>query len=166
MIVIFFDWVGHHAAEIIALCALFFTAYQAIIQRRHNILSVKPHITTFTHRNKTKTAGQLQLQLMNNGLGPAFIDRFQVYLAGERCEANAAVNSVLGDLSKNSSITTLGDDYAMRPDEIRSLLVVTFPIASDEQFDTVEQKLNKLDLEVHYSSAYGEKFVYDSRITP
>ena len=157
------NWIGDHSAEIIAMCALFFTAYQAIVQRRHNILSVEPHITTFTHRNKTKTTGQLQVQLLNNGLGPAFIDRFDAYLYGDACEVNEAVDRVLGDLSKNSSITTLGDEYAMPPGEIRNLLTVTFPIASEERLDEVEKQLNRLDLAVHYRSAYGKKFVFDSR---
>ena len=35
-------------------------AYQAIVQRRHDILSVKPHVATFTHRNKIGNTGRIK----------------------------------------------------------------------------------------------------------
>lgn len=158
-----FEWIGRHAAEIIALCAMGFTAYQVIVQRKHNILSVKPHITTFKNRNRNQNSAQLQIVIMNNGLGPAFINKFQIYLAGQPHEAKAAVASVLKGLQVNTSITTLGDDYAMPAGETRNLLSVSFPCKSEEELEAVAEKLNILDLELHYSSAYGKKFVYDSR---
>lgn len=158
-----FDWIGNHAAEIIALCALGFTGYQVIVQRKHNVLSVKPHITTFTNRNRNQDAAHLQVVIMNNGLGPAFINKFQVYLSGQPSEANAAVTTLLKGLKVNTSITTLGDDYAMPPGETRNLLSVVFPCNSEEEMEAVAEKLNALDLELHYSSSYGERFVYDSR---
>jgi hypothetical protein len=163
MIVTVFEWLGDHVAEIIAACALVFTAYQVTSQRRHNVLSVRPHITTFTHRNKDATFARLDVQLLNNGLGPAFVHKFQVYLSGQPCEANAALNQVLGGLARNSTTTILGDDYAMPPNETRTILSVRFPIGGAEDVDAVEEKLNKLDLEVDYSSAYGESFTYDTR---
>lgn len=157
------EWFGKYTAEIIALCALAFTAYQIIVQRRHNVLSVKPHITTFTNRNKNKNIAQLQVQIMNNGLGPAFIDKFQVYLSGQACEPKAAINSILKGMRVNTTITSLSDQYAMSSGEVRNLLAVIFPCSTDEDMEKMEQKLDKLDLEIQYSSAYGEKFVYDSR---
>lgn len=158
-----FEWIGKHAAEIIALCAMVFTAYQIIVQRKHNILSVKPHVATFTHTNRNNNSAHLQVDIMNNGLGPAFINKFQVYLSRQACEVNAAVNSLLKGLNANTSITKFGDDYAMPAGETRKLLSVTFPCSSDEEMDKIAEKLDRLDLELHYSSAYGEKFIYDSR---
>jgi hypothetical protein len=49
------EWLG----MIIAVCALAFTAYQAYVQRKHNVISVKPHITTFVNRNRNMNTGQL-----------------------------------------------------------------------------------------------------------
>ena len=158
------EWIGKHAAEIIALCAVAFTAYQAIVQRRHNILSVKPHISTFTIRNRAANSARLQILIMNNGLGPAFINKFQVYLSGQPCEPKAAVGSALKGLSADTSMTVLDDDYAMPAGEVRSVLSVTFPCDSEEFFEKVADRLRKLDLEVLYSSAYGKTFVFDSRL--
>ena len=159
----FLGWLGAHVGETIALCALGFTAWQAWVQRRHNVISVKPHITTFVNRNRNQSAGHLEVKVMNNGLGPAFIDKFQVYLSGQPCEANAAVNSLLKGLRVNTSITTLGDDYAMPSGEARTLLAVTFPCTSQDDPEKMAERLDSLDLELHYSSAYGQKFKYDSR---
>lgn len=160
------QWLGNHAAEIIAICALVFTAYQAYVQRKHNVISVKPHITTFVNRNRNDGTGQLSFIIMNNGLGPAFIDKFQAYLSGEPCDAMVAVENLLGGHKVNTSVTTLGDDYAMPSGETRALLAVAFPCRSRDELEEMAEHLDKLDLELHYSSAYGERFRYDSRESP
>lgn len=72
------DWLGTHAAEVIAICALAFTAYQAFLQRQQSRVSVRPHVTTFVNRNRKGNVGELEVILMNNGLGPALLNRFQV----------------------------------------------------------------------------------------
>ncbi len=159
-------WLGRHVAEVIALCALAFTAYQAYVQRRHNVISVRPHITTFVNRNRNQNAGYLEFRIINNGLGPAFINSFQVYLSGTPCDPNKAVSSLLQGRRVNTSITTLGDDYAMPSGEARTLLAVAFPCTSQEELDKMAERLDALDLELHYSSAYGEIFSYDSRESP
>lgn len=148
----------------VALCALGFTAWQISVQRDHNRISVKPHLFIFTTRDKHDNIARLQVLLINNGLGPAFINKFQVYYKGQPCEPDAAISDALGDLSKNSSRTTLGDDYAMPANETKVLLAVTFPVASDEDIDKVKAKIDTLDLVIEYSSAYEKMKPYDSRI--
>ena len=160
------QWLGNHAAEIIAICALAFAAYQAYVQRRHNVISMKPHITTFVNRNRHDNMGQLGFVIMNNGLGPVFIDKFQAYKSGEPCDAMVAVESLLEGYKANTSVTTLGDNYAMPSGEARTLLAVAFPCRSRAELEEMAEHLDKLDLELHYSSAYGEKFLYDSRESP
>jgi hypothetical protein len=157
------NWLSHHAAETIALSALFFTAWQAYTQRQHSKISVKPHLFTFTTRDKSNNGARLQVLLTNNGLGPAFINKYQIFLKGQECEAEAALKSVLGNLSSNSSHTTLGNDYAMPQNEVKVLLSVTFPAQSWEDIEVIEKKINQLDLLVNYSSAYGKKYVLDTR---
>jgi hypothetical protein len=58
---------------------------------------------------------------LNNGLGPAFIDKFQAYLSGKPCDAMDAVESLLKGFPVNTSVTTLGDDYAMPSGEAKEL---------------------------------------------
>lgn len=156
-------FLSKHSSEIIALCALFFAAWQAFTQRSHNKISVKPHLFTFTKRDKHNETARLQVLLTNNGLGPAFINKFQIFVKGQECEAESAIKATLGALAANSSHTILGDDYAMPHNEEKVLLSVTFPSKSWEEIEAVEERLNRLDLLIHYSSAYGDKFILDSR---
>lgn len=148
---------------VVALCALGFTAWQTSVQRAHNRISVRPHLFTFTKRDKVNNIASLQVLLVNNGLGPAFIHKFQIYYKGQPCEANAAISAVLGDLEKNSSHTILGNDYAMPANETKVLLNVTFPVETNEEIDRVKAKVDTLDLVIEYSSAYEKMKPYDSR---
>ena len=151
------------ASLVIALCALGFTAWQTSAQRVHNRISVRPHLFSFTTRDKKNNMARLQVLLINNGLGPALINKFQIYYKGQECEPNAAIDAALGDLVNNSSRTILGDDYAMPEKETKVLLSVTFPATSDEEIDKVEKKIDDLNLVINYSSAYEEMEPYDSR---
>ncbi len=148
---------------VVALCALGFTAWQTSVQRNHNRISVRPHLFSFTKREKHDNIVSLQVLLINNGLGPAFVNKFQVYYKGQTCEPNAAISAALGELSRNSSHTILGDDYAMSANETKVLLAVTFPVVSDEDIASVEAKIDCLDLVIEYSSAYEKMKSYDSR---
>jgi hypothetical protein len=157
------NWLSMYVAETIALCALTLTTWHAHTQRQHNKISLKPHLFTFNTRDKTNNVARLEALLTNNGLGPAFIKKYQVFLNGQPYEAEAAVKLVLGDLSKNASHTILGDDYAMRQNEVKTLLSVSFHAHSWDEIEAVENRLDKLDLLINYSSAYGEKCVLDTR---
>ncbi|MCF9094347.1 hypothetical protein, partial [Vibrio parahaemolyticus] len=68
---------SQYASEIIALCALFLTVYQASSQRRQNRISLKPHLDLFTERHFNNGVGRIEIYLINNGLGPAFIETFE-----------------------------------------------------------------------------------------
>ncbi len=75
------NFIGEYAAEIIALCALIFTAWNIYIQRKHNILSVRPHLARFVCSDHNGEIGTAKFELINNGLGPAFIKNFRNYSA-------------------------------------------------------------------------------------
>lgn len=151
------------ASLVVAICALGYTAWQTSVQRAHNRISVKPHLFSFTAREKHNDIARIEVLLINNGLGPAYINNFQIYYKGQPYEPDAAISAALGELSKNSTWTVLGDDYAMPANETKVLLAVTFPAASDEEIDRVEKKIDTLDLVIEYSSAYEKMNTYDSR---
>lgn len=67
---------------IIALCALGISIWQAILTRKHNKLSFKPHLTSWTHKNTQK--GFYAIEIINNGLGPAIIESFSVKVDDKR----------------------------------------------------------------------------------
>ncbi len=67
---------------VVALCALIFTIWQANQIRKHNRISVTPHITTWTHTDSEKNL--LIVEVMNNGIGPAMINSVSLFVDGEQ----------------------------------------------------------------------------------
>lgn len=164
MIQSFINFLGQNAAEIIAACALSLTIYQAIIARHHNILSVRPHLTTFTHRDKKPGRGFLAFRLLNNGIGPAFIKSFQILLDGRPVDdADQALATVLQGRQYNHTITTLGSDYAMTAGEEKDILVLDLPLAQGETLEQVEAMIDRFDLVIEYVSAYNKPGKLDTR---
>lgn len=156
--------VSNYTAEIIAFCALFFTIWQAFTQRKHNKISVKPHLSQINNRDKHNNDARLQVMVANNGLGPAFINKFQIYFNGVECgEAEKAVKNAIGNITDNYSFSTLGDDSAMAQNETKSILSVALQAQSWKDIEELEKKLSQLEMVIQYSSAYGEKFTLDSR---
>lgn len=163
------ELLGNNAAEIIALCALFFTAHQAYTTRRHNRLSVKPRLATFITSDRFPGKALLSAKLINNGLGPAIIKSFQIYLDGNRLEIKSstqmedALKKVLHDKKLiTTSATFLGKNYAMPAKESKDIVIVNFVLERDNEFEEIVSRL-KFDLVVEYESIYGDKDVFDSR---
>ena len=68
---------------IISLAAITLTIVTLFQTRRHNKLSVTPHLNTFLDQNTPKEC--LSLYLMNNGIGPAKINNITVVINGKPC---------------------------------------------------------------------------------
>jgi hypothetical protein len=64
----------------IALFALGFSIWQGVIQRTHNHVSLEPRINAY-YSNDEK-ADQEGLYVINNGMGPAFVEEFEVTVDG------------------------------------------------------------------------------------
>ena len=63
------------ASGFIALLALFTTMYQSHLSRKHNRLSVKPHIALHSEED----GNTFKIIIRNDGLGPAKIDTLEIY---------------------------------------------------------------------------------------
>lgn len=160
----FVNFLGRHATEVIALCALGLTIFQAIVARRHNALSVQPYITEFNHRETSPGRGLLAFRLMNHGIGPAFITGFKILLDGKPVkDADEALAGVLKDKKYNHSITRLGEGYAMPAGETKDVLVLEVPLGPDESLDEIEERLDRFDVVVDYRSAYKKTATLDTR---
>lgn len=162
-------FLGDNAATILALCALAFTAYQVLSTRKHNRLSVRPHITYFTYRNLNPGQGSLKIEIMNNGLGPAVIDAFEVSLDNKRLpsqnssDIEAKISAILNGQATRTSVTTLGSGYCMPKDQTRALLELHFPATSHGDIQNIEKLLTRFSLVIHYSSMYGDRYTFDSQ---
>lgn len=100
---------------IIALCALLFTAWQVPVQRKHNKLSMKPYLFCHTHTNEYDNALVWKAEVINNGIGPAFITKFKIYYKGEPMSINDALKNVLVNVEYKILHThELGDGAALK----------------------------------------------------
>lgn len=67
------------SAAIIALCAMAATFWQAYLMRKHNRLSVRPHVDDVVSMFPDKPVA---LTIVNNGLGPAIVNGLHINLDG------------------------------------------------------------------------------------
>ncbi len=158
------------AGAFIALCALVFSLWQAAESRRHNRLSFRPHLTTWTERHPEK--GIFELELVNNGLGPAIIKTSTFLLDGVPLGENsitalqAEMNKLFPRNSFELGVGSFENGAAMSPNERITMLRVRFlkePYASG---NVVEQFLERGDLEITYRSFYGEEFKLSTKTEP
>lgn len=68
---------------VISLCAIALTSYGLYATRRHNRLSVTPHLTDYTNRLITNEGLILSYDISNNGIGPAKIKSFVLFREGK-----------------------------------------------------------------------------------
>ena len=75
----------------IAVTALFITLYEVHATRKHNKLSVSPKLTFYGEEATDKY--NFQLQLKNEGLGPAIITSFRIIIDNETIDINSSPKS-------------------------------------------------------------------------
>lgn len=107
------------------------------------------------------------IQIMNNGIGPAIIDVFEIFLDGQKLSSQKSadierkVAEVLEAKTSKTSVTTLGSGYAMPKDQARTLLEVHFPATSQDDIERIEKRLARFSLVIRYSSMYGDRYTFD-----
>lgn len=154
------------SSAVIALCALGLTIWQAHIARRHNMLSVAPHLTAWRHSDKTNNL--FSVELLNNGIGPALIRSFQVQvdghvIAGEGYEPiEKALKVIFSQYQYSSYQSFVSNGYAMSPNEARPLVTVQFSGERLPQPEEIEHATKRIRILIEYSSMYGEPFVFDT----
>jgi hypothetical protein len=67
-------WLSKNATNVIAICALVATFWQACLARKHNLISVKPHLEIASGFNFNEQ--YFFINILNNGLGPALIKKY------------------------------------------------------------------------------------------
>lgn len=154
------------SSAVIALCALGLTIWQACITRRHNKLSVRPHLTTWTHSDRANHL--YAVDLINNGIGPAFIQTFQVCVDGHAMVGEGyepiekALKVLFPQYQFSSRQSFVGSGYSMAANETRPLVVVQFHGTSTPRPEEVDHAIKRVRLLINYSSIYDEMFLLDS----
>lgn len=168
------DFMGKYSAQVIAVCALFLTTYQAAMARRHNRLTVRPHLTTVMHRHtRPESPGIITISatLANRGLGPAIVRGYEVLIDGkpEKADQHWALFEPMqrvfnGKLDERETrIGWIRKGAVLGKDDKFECATLSLDMRDPADLAALEQNVNRLQLRVHYESAYGEKFEYDSR---
>lgn len=154
------------SSSVIALCALGYTVWQGKQARRHNKLSFRPHLTSWSHRNSDK--GVYAIELMNNGLGPALIESFKVKVDGKVIsgEGTEPIEKALKILFPNTQYQShqayMAKGYSMAAKEKCTILAIQFAESTSLSKEATEHTFNRADLIIKYKSFYEEKFTYSS----
>ncbi|MBI5203795.1 MAG: hypothetical protein HZA11_02635 [Nitrospirae bacterium] len=155
------------ASSIIALCALLFSFWQGHITRKHNRISVKPHLTTWEESNPQE--GHYKVALHNNGIGPALIKNFTIKVDGEIIEGEKtekiekALEILFPNLGYTSNHSWFQEGYAMSANEGKTIVEISFQNPEKVNPSVVKSAIERADVIVEYESMYGEKFTFDSK---
>ena len=148
---------------IVASCAIIISIWQGMVNRKHNRMSVRPHLTTW--RQIDPSNGYYQVDLINNGIGPALIEKFCVKVDGKVLPGAEleVIETAMKILFPNNAYTLgkayVGKGYAMAPKERCTIVSVQFLEKPGPSIETVEHALlRRADLEITYTSFYGERF--------
>jgi hypothetical protein len=154
---------------IIALCALGLTLYQAWLTRRHNRLSVMPHLDWNRAITRTNEGVVVRFLLKNSGVGPAII-RSRVFLfngsavathgdvveeLATRCFADRVPHQV-----RHHSLPGIGS--IMPAGQELCVAEVFFPGLKRPQELEISGSLKDVDFVVVYESFYRERFTFST----
>lgn len=147
------------ASIAIALSALAVAIWQGTLMRRHNRLSLRPHLTF--RQMLSEANPQFSLELLNNGIGPAIIKEFQVLLDEERMdhfEAQGwmALLDLIG-LKGRAIGASCGPDEFLASGQ--SLQLIKYesqpaPIGTRE----LRKALRQIEVHIDYQSVYGDRY--------
>lgn len=151
------------AGVVVAIIAVIIACWNAYIQRKHARLSVTPHID-LSYGETTKDP--LGLFMTNNGLGPARIKEFSVFVGNELVKPNylgiwsAAFHKFNQIAPCEANDVTAGQ--MLRAGD--TLLLVKIGHVNESVEDFVEKigefqsVLRQLEVRVSYESLYAEQF--------
>ncbi len=154
------------SSAVIALCAFFLTIWQTCITRKHNKLSVTPHLTTWTHSDKSKSL--YSVELLNNGIGPALINHFEIQvdgypMIGEGLEPiEKALKLLFPQYQYTSSQSFVSKGYMMSAKETRNLVTIQFHGENLPDPEEVEHATKRARLLIEYESIYKDKATLDT----
>lgn len=153
-------------AVIVALCALWLTISEGRESRKHNKLSVKPHLTTWT--SSAAASGRYSVDVINNGIGPALIKNFQICVDGMAVEGlgvgviENALKKLFPGAAYEAKQGYLAPGYVMSAKERRPVVDIVFLGQPVPKYEEMAQAEKRIRLVIEYESMYGEEYRYDS----
>jgi hypothetical protein len=150
------------STTVIALCALVFSIWHGWQIRRHNKLSVRPNLTTWT--NIYTGNGYYKLELVNNGIGPALIESFLIkvddkLISGQGAESiENALKIIFPNLEYKPFYGYVSKGYSMVANERITIVEIQFLKQPFPTLKFMDDAINRTSLDIDYKSLYKELF--------
>lgn len=147
------------ASIAIALSALAVAIWQGILMRRHNRLSLRPHLTF--RQMMSEANPQFSLELLNNGIGPAIIKDFQVLLDGGRedhfdAQGWMALLDLVGLKGRAIGAVCDSEEFLAAGQSLQLIKYESLPAPMGTR--ELRQALRRMEVHIEYQSVYGDKY--------
>ena len=147
------DWkmITAIAAVAISFIALFFSIYNSYRGRRHDRLSVKPWLHLY---KQLHSGGDTGFYVKNNGVGPAIITDFIIYLDNEMIEKTEEINrwETVIDICKipRSALhyNFIPTPFWLPPKEHIDLCSMNFSNKNDSEKDEFNEAIKRIKIKV------------------
>lgn len=148
------------ASGVIALLALFATLYQSHLSRKHNRLSIRPHLAVHGEEGDDFT---FTVIIRNDGLGPASIEDLIIYRDGKKINANGEhlITKAFEGIDKCElkSLEAISPPFILPANQAIKLATIEY----NKNINSIDEYLEStLRLEIPYKSSYGERFKLDT----
>ena len=144
----------------LALVALAVAIWQGVEQRRHNRLTVRPHLNFYMDfSSSSETWG---ITVSNNGGGPAFIDEFAILAHNRKIlESDGGWTAALWPpeqipLPRFDSVFLRPGDSIRPEEQIRLISMSRFEVDRAE-LKTLHDKLWRISILIRFRSLYDEQ---------
>lgn len=179
--IVFWGWVGRNAPTIIALAALFFSVWAGLFVRQNARISALPLLHPFQTCTPRRVEpqnvapffeGTMVAQLINGGLGPAIVTRYEVFANGVLMDLEdmpkllTEVAALFGVNPDNSSVERFSfqGSIVVPKDGNIKCLVLKFTVPTQDVYQRVCEQLGRFRLRVEYQSMYGDQLLFDSAV--
>lgn len=147
------------ASITIALSALAVAIWQGHLMRKHNRLSLRPHLTF--KQTMSEANPQFSLELLNNGLGPAIIKRFQVLIDGKReehfeAQGWIALLDLIGLKGRAIGTGCETDEFLAAGQSLQLIKYESSPSPLGTR--KLRQALRRIEVHINYQSVYGDRY--------
>jgi hypothetical protein len=155
---------------IIAVCALVISVWSIYFTIRHHKLSVTPHLVTHQHTEFRDDGIVLSFEVSNHGIGPAKIEKFEIFLEGKPFAAKsepveAVLKSSFVNLPHRILFQAHLKNYCLKAGQSYPLARVLLPGMKEFDKESITKKAKRIDFRIEYASFYKNRYVLDTRTT-
>jgi hypothetical protein len=156
---------------VISLCAISLTVYGLYATRRHNRLSVIPHITGCSNITNNPDGVIFSYDVSNNGIGPARITKFILFREGKeypKGKGDYLESLILEHLGNRISYQinytfNFGTKASLKAGITQQIATIFFPGMTKADYEKINGILNGMDMRIEYESFYGAPDHFDTR---